>query len=627
MRQRKGKYEPSDLSYIRQFGGSEIFMMLTNVKCRSIEAQIKDIILPAGEKPWGIDPTPVQDLPQEVSGRVTERMLGELEYIQNEANQMGVPVQITPEMVDARLMELTDEIKAELRKIADHEMDQAEQMIEDVLVEGEFYDQLADFIKDFATFPTAFMRGPFMSYEKALSWKRRPDGTSYPDWELKPKVRFKRVSPFDMYPAPAAKSLADGYNFERMRIRPATLMGFRKSPGFSPEAIDAVLLSHKGGYLANWLWTDQERANLENRHQEINDPTTMIEALLFYGDIPGKFLTEIGIKYEGSIADYVPVAVMMIDRWVVMTRINKHPLEWKPYYYASYDSTSESIWGNAPPELMEDCQRGANAAGRAIVNNMGVASGPQVEVDKMRVDPRDDISRVWPWKVWRTKTDPTGRGRFAIQFYQPNMMTNELLQVFNFFYGQAGEQLGIPAYEQGVASQAGGAGKTAHGLSMLMTFASKIMKEALSAIDRQVIKKVVFQTWLYCIVQGLMEYKGDINIIARASEYLIIAEQLQARRQEFLAFTNNPVDLGIIGINGRATVLRETTKSLKMDAEKIVPAEWELAARQGMAPAPLAPPGVPIPAGGGGAPPVASEAPVGGPGNKLLPPIERMANL
>jgi hypothetical protein len=78
-----------------------------------------------------------------------------------------------------------------------------------------------------------------------------------------------------------------------------------------------------------------------------------------------------------------------------------------------------------------------------------------------------------------------------------------------------------------------------------------------------------------------MEYEGDINIVARASEYLIIAEQLQARRQEFLAFTNNPTDMAIIGMDGRASVLRETVKSLKMDGDNIIPAEWELNAMMG----------------------------------------------
>jgi hypothetical protein len=318
-----------------------------------------------------------------------------------------------------------------------------------------------------------------------------------------------------------------------------------------------------------------------------------------------------------------------------MLRINKHPLGWKPYYSASFDPSADSIWGNAPPELMEDCQRMCNAAARAMANNMSIGSGPQVEVFKDRIDPGDDIQRMWPWKIWKTLSDPTGSGKPAVNFYQPNMITQELMAVFSFFYTQAGEQLGVPAYDQGSEQGTqGGAAGTAHGLAMLMTASSKIMKDAIGAIDRNIIKKIIFQTWLYAITTGVMEYEGDIHIVARASEYLIVAEQLQARRQEFLAFTNNPVDLAIIGMDGRANVLRETVKSLKMDGDNIVPPEWEMNALMGQA---MGPPqeGGPPGGGGGGAPKKsekpapdtrpAHEQPIGG--APPVVPLEQMANM
>lgn len=613
IRAKKGIYEPNDIKAIKEFGGSEIYMMLTNVKSRSIEAQIKDIILPAGEKPWAIDPTPVPTLPKETVDRIVEKLKGELMEV---LTAFGQSLPITPEMIDIRMGELMDESRAEIRKVATNECNEAEQHVEDLLVEGGFYDEIADFIKDFSTYLTAFMRGPFVMGERQLKWTERPDGTSFPDFEVKGVMKYKRVSPFDIYPAPAAKNLNDGYLFERMRLRPEQLWAFKESQGFSKTAVEATLLDHRSGYLTNWLWTDQERANIENRPQEMTDPTAVIECLLFHGDIPGRYLREWGIKYEGDISDPVSVSVMMVGSRVLMLRVSQHPLGWKPYYSASFDPSADSIWGTAPPELMEDCQRMCNAAARAMANNMSIASGPQVEVFKDRIDPGDDIQRMWPWKIWKTLSDPTGSGKPAVNFYQPDMITQELMAVFNFFYNQSGEQLGVPAYDQGSpTANSGGAGSTAHGLAMLMTASSKIMKDAIGYIDRNIIKKIIFQTWLYAITSGVMEYKGDINIIARASEYLIIAEQLQARRQEFLAFTNNPVDLAIIGMEGRANVLRETVKSLKMDGDNIVPPEWEINAMMGQQQAAAQQeeqaPGGPSAGGGGGKPKQISEKPVG----------------
>ena len=231
IRAKKGIYEPDDLRAIKEFGGSEIFMMLTNVKSRSIEAQIKDIILPAGEKPWAIDPTPVPELPSEVVDRIVQNLQSELVEIMN---VLGPNVPITPEMVDIRMAELMDESRAEIRKVGNNECTEAEQHVEDLLIEGHFYDEMADFIKDFSTYLTAFLRGPFVMGERKLKWMKRPDGSSYPDYEVKGVMKYKRVSPFDIYPAPAAKHLNDGYLFERMRLRPEQLWSFKESTGCGP---------------------------------------------------------------------------------------------------------------------------------------------------------------------------------------------------------------------------------------------------------------------------------------------------------------------------------------------------------------------------------------------------------
>ena len=48
-------------------------------------------------------------------------------------------------------------------------------------------------------------------------------------------------------------------------------------------------------------------------------------------------------------------------------------------------------------------------------------------------------------------------------------------------------------------------------------------------------------------------------------------EAAQVRRTEFLAATANPVDMQIMGVEGRAAVLRETAKTLQMDTDKVVP--------------------------------------------------------
>lgn len=626
LRQRKGKYDPDDLNAIRAFGGSEIFMMLTNVKCRSIEAMIRDVMLPAGEKPWGIDPTPVPDLPVEEEMELAAQVQQEVEMIMANFGQDVV----TPEMIDMRLWELRDEKSQQIKNVAKKEALRIERDIDDNFREGDFYEELSAFIKDFATYPTAFLKGPVIRRKKTLVWEDDPvTGKKKPTMGFKNIRTWKRVNPFDIYMAAAARGINDGYLIERIRLRQADLLKMKGVEGFNDSSIDEVLMEYTAGTLQDWLWTDQERANLEFRPNEQEDPQAVIEALEYHGDVPGHLLIEWGYnrKKIGNPADPVPVTAILIGRWVVMARINEDPLGRKPYYAASFESSTDSLWGIAPPELMEDCQRVCNATARALVNNMAIASGPQVEVHRDRLDPSENIEKLYPWKIWKTKSDPIGKNREAVHFYQPNPMTNVLLEVYEYFFAQAGEQLGVPAYEHGIGAQAGGAGKTAHGLSMLMNAASRIIKDAIMSIDSNVIKKVVYDTWTHVLLNDNVDYEGDINIVARASEYLIVAEQLQARRNEWLMATNNPTDMAIIGIDGRAKVLRESSKILKMQ-DDIVPSQAEIETKFSQMGGPMGPDGMPLPVGGGGG---GGMMPGGPPEQtalqeKLQPELERVAN-
>jgi hypothetical protein len=145
------------------------------------------------------------------------------------------------------------------------------------------------------------------------------------------------------------------------------------------------------------------------------------------------------------------------------------------------------------------------------------------------------------------------------------------------------------------------------------------MKDAIVAIDNAVIKPIIYMLWTNIMLFDEPNSRGDIDVIARASEYLISAEQLQARRAEFLALTNNPTDMAIIGHAGRAKILRENVKSLKL-GEEIVPPDRELEFQVAQN---MQATGMGAPMAGGGGMPTRSA----GLENKLMPPLEQMARL
>ena len=72
MRQVNGQYEPDKLAAIRAMGGSEIFYLLTATKCRAAKAWVMDILRPAGDRPWSLEPTPIPEMPPNVEEEVRQ---------------------------------------------------------------------------------------------------------------------------------------------------------------------------------------------------------------------------------------------------------------------------------------------------------------------------------------------------------------------------------------------------------------------------------------------------------------------------------------------------------------------------------------------------------------------------
>ena len=595
-RQRNGEYDPDVLAEINKFGGTTVFMLLTSVKCRAAAAWIRDVLIPPGEQPWSIEPTPLPKLPEEDEAEIEMEVLNETRELMALQGIGSVKM----ENIRDRLQELLLKRANEKSKQANLATTRFAKKIEDEFQEGKFYKSLIDFIDDLVTYPTAFICGPEMRRRKTMAWRQQGDGTWKPEVVYALVREYRRVSPFDIYPAPSSKSLQDGYLFERVRMRRKDLQAMIGVPGFNEFAIRQCLRDYGKGH-KEWLAVDQERSQLESRPQEQDDPDPPIDALCYWGSVQGQDLIDWGMKKGVSdpLQEY-DVNAWLVGRYVICARLNPHPLGNKPYWGTSYELVADSIWGKAVPELMRDVQRVCNGIARAIVNNAGIASGPLVEISKDRMVPGQDYTSIWPWKILQTKDDKFGHGRPAIQFYQPNMLTEALLRIYEYFFNQASEQAGIPAYMYGNESAGGSGGaETATGLSMLMNNASKALKSVITHIDDGIIKPIVYEHWTHIMLFDDDELKcGDINVVARASEYLLMQESYQLRRLEYLKNTNNPVDMAIIGLKGRAALHREVVKSLKL-GEDIIPSKDEMEAAAG-------------PAGAGGGPPVL--APPGGPG-------------
>lgn len=576
LRQRNGEYEPEKLQQIRAQGGSEVYMMLTEVKCRAAESWLRDILLDSGSPPWDLQATPVPELNpeqhQEIHDEFANRVLKMVEMFGRAP---------TVEEMNELKEVVAQEYRFRILQEAQNRADRMKTKIQDQLTQGGWERAFNEFITDLVTFPAAFIKGPIIRRQRKLGWKKTLDGRTVVETTEVIAPEYERVDPFRIYPEPGITDINDGYLFEHHKLTRSMLADLIGVPGYDEDAIRRVL---EEGNSTSWFIDDvgSEKEQQENKFNTHLRPTDEFDALEFWGKVSGKMLREWGLSEEEvpDPAREYDANVWVVGNYVIKAVLNYDPLGEKPYAKTSFIKTPGSFWGRGIPEIIEDLQNICNAAARALVNNMAIASGPQVEVNLERIPPNEDITNLVPWKIWQTTNDPLGSSAPAIRFTQPDSRAHELMAVYEKFSRLADEHSGIPAYIYGDLDVQG-AGRTSSGLSMLMGAAGKGIRQVIMHIDMDIIKPIIQRQFIYNMRYDEDEsIKGDVQIVARGSINLAVKETMNIRRIEFLNATANPVDLEIIGKDGRAAILREVAKGLQMPIDEVVPSKEKTAFQQ-----------------------------------------------
>lgn len=571
VRARRGEYDPDKLAQLREQGSSTIYMMITSNKCRAASSWLRDTLVTASEdKPWTIEPTALPDLPPNEVQAILAQAQSEVEQLYLN----GTPP--TDQQVRERLLEMKDMALSHLKDLAKRTAERMEVKMEDQMQEGNWSKAFSEFLDDITTFPSAFIKGPIIRKRPKLNWVPAGNGEYTLDQKEELVMEWERVDPFNIYPSADASDVNQGDLIERHKLSRADLQAMIGVEGYSEGAIRAVLETYGKGGLRDWIYVDMNKAAAEGKSTMgvQQNPSKLIDALQFWGSVQGQLLLDWGMSADevpDPLAEY-PVEAWIIADWVIKAVINPDPLGRRPYYKASYEEVPGAYWGNSVADLCRDAQDVCNATARALVNNMSIASGPQVVYNIDRLPQGENITQMYPWKVWQVTSDPLAGSAPPMQFFQPSSLSAELMAVFEKFSTLADEYTGIPRYMTG-DSPSGGAGRTASGMSMLMSNAGKAIKQVVANIDDNVISPVVERLYYYNMRYGTdPDLKGDVNIVARGAVSLIVKEQAQVRQNQFLQIAlTSPAAQQIIGVEGIAELLRQGAKTLDMNPDRIVP--------------------------------------------------------
>ena len=567
-----GQYDASKLAEIRRFGGSEIYARVIAMKCRGASSLLRDVYL-TPDRSWGIEPPADPDVPPEIIDKVMQLINTEVQTMASQG------IQVPPSAIRDRMAQLIGAARQAEKKHAQDRADLAQDRIDEILQTGGFYKALAEFLVDIPLFPFGCIKGPVVKIVPTVKWVQGQCVTAQ-----EPRLFWMRISPFDVWWTPGVSDIEDAAVIERTRVTRADLNDLLDLPGYNQENVRAALQAYgRGGYRETPDNGDSERADYENRENPNLNQSAMIDCLEFNGNIQGSMLLQYGMTPDiipDPDKDYM-VQIYMVGRYVLKVQLSPSPRKRHPYYITSFEKVPGTPVGNGLPDILSDVQEVSNATLRALVNNMSISSGPQVVVRDDMISPNTDGDELYPWKRWHVQNDMMGMAGQTIKpidFFQPNSNAQELLGVYTKLGEIADELSAIPRHMSG-ANPGGGAGRTASGLAMLMGNASKILQTVAANIDRDVMEPALtglFDMIMLTDTTGMLS--GDENIRVMGVNVAVQRETQRTRQLEFLQITANPIDAQIIGIPGRAKVLRAVSNEIGLDGEDIVPPDDQLAA-------------------------------------------------
>lgn len=562
---RDGRYTTQQLQAIRQFGGSEVYARLVSNKVRGSYSILSQIFT-SGERPWEIGPTPEPTLPEDIYAAIKQAMMVETQTLE----QAGQPVDEGALIQRAQGLIMAARDAALRRAKADAEV--ATRYLDDILVEGGYYEALREFLIDFCTYPFACLNGPVPVMRTDVRYVN-----GVPQRQRRPVLEFRRVNPSDILWTSGATRVEDAAFIERSAVTRAQIGAMIGLPGFDENAVRSALRDYQNGHIESQFF-DARRDKTEN--QETPGFNDMLDMLTYIGAQPGWMLADLGIDgIDDEDLDYL-LQVVMLGQYVFKIQIDPDPRARVPYYIAAYEPVPGSIAGNALPELMQDIAEVCNATARALVNNVAISSGPQVALDMERIHDTEDPNTMYPWKIWKLINDPSINSLKPIEFFQPTSNIQDLISMFQFFSNLGDEVSAIPRFLTG-NERVGGAGRTASGLSMLMGNANRSMISIAGSVDNKVQEPLLQKLYdLILLVTGTQVLRGDENIVVRGATLAEAKETDRMRQLEFLQMTMNPIDTQIMGIQGRANVLRSVSKTLGMEGDEVVPTSEMLLQQQ-----------------------------------------------
>lgn len=520
---------------------STAFVNITRPYVDATSARIGDMVLPTDDSAWSIEPTPIPGMGLSEDGKLSPKILHEIDAaFPGNPEQQGVEVQRMAEQAKA----MHDEYREKAQK--------ATKQIEDWHVEGQFHGEMRKVFDDTAKVGCGVLKGPYPEKRRAVAYK---DAALVISSEIKPTSR--RIAYWNFYPDPGCgENIHDGgFVFERDDITARKLQALIGSDEYIEEQIMAVL--REGPSTA----TKKVPEHTEQLTQGVRrEGKNLYEIWYFHGDLDSEDLAACGCEVEEGTT-HAAVATMVNNR-VIKGNINPLDTGEYPYDVMVMQARDGMPWGRGVARQIRTSQDIVKGAARNMLDNAGIAGGPQLILKQGMVWPADGITEISPLKIWIAAEDAdTDHLDNAFRFVVVPMLQKELEAIIYLGLKLAEDTTGMPMLLQGQVGQS--TPDTLGGQQMMQNNASTVLRRIARLYDDRMTEPHIRRYYAYLLQYGEDEAKGDFQIDARGSSTLVERDLQSQQIAQLGAMVSNP----IFGIDPKKW-MTEYLKSQRLDPKR-----------------------------------------------------------
>jgi hypothetical protein len=170
---------------------------------------------------------------------------------------------------------------------------------------------------------------------------------------------------------------------------------------------------------------------------------------------------------------------------------------------------------------------------------------------------------MYPGKIIRRQGGAPGQALFGTEF--PNVAQQNLM-LFDQARKLADESTGFPSFAHGQTGVSG-VGRTASGISMLMSAANGNIRTVVKNLDDYLLGPLGRSMFAFNMQFNFdPSIQGDLEVNARGTESLMATEVRSQRLMQFMQVVANPILAPFAKLD---VLVREIAKSLDLDPDKV----------------------------------------------------------